>query len=217
MIILQLLETIANLDFTDILLNGSVTSLMVIYAYFVMERVLKEKKQDTRKLETAKKKFFKVMEDGLRTNVINTIEDVDNIYIGAGGSRSDDISYRFKISKWLKEFLVEIISKEKDESISNEILSDWKQKISDFITKIEEISPYSGLPETERNILTDIISFLESGNNDGIERKLSEVSGILQARNDDLNRIRNTNKWAVPLAVIGMILTVIFGLMSILT
>ena len=83
---MQFLESISNFDFSSIIVNATIASSMAVYAYFVMERVLREKNKETRKSETSKNKFFKVMEEGLRTNVINTIEDVDNIYIGAGGS-----------------------------------------------------------------------------------------------------------------------------------
>ena len=112
--------------------------------------------------------------------------------------------------------MVALISKEIDKSIEDKMLIEWKEKISSFIQKIEEVSPYSDLPDIERSILTDISTYLENNDKDAVERKLSELASIIQARNDDLNKIRSTNKWAVPLAVVGMILTVVFGLLSIL-
>jgi len=112
--------------------------------------------------------------------------------------------------------MVALISKEIDKSIEDKMLIEWKEKISSFIQKIEEVSPYSDLPDIERSILTDISTYLENNDKDAVERKLSELASIIQARNDDLNKIRSTNKWAVPLAVVGMILTVVFGLLSII-
>jgi len=215
-ILLQLENFLINVDLLNLTLNFLLVALTGIYAYFVIFRLIKRKEEVTKRSITNKKRFFDTILEGLKAEVINKVEDIDNIYVGVGGSRSGDSTYRNNLSIWLKEFLVILISKEKDESIDNNVLREWNEKIADFINKIEETSPYSGLPDAERNILSDIASYLESNNKEDIERKLSEIAGILQARNEDFNRIKNTNKWAVPLAVVGMILTVVFGLISLL-
>ena len=149
--------------------------------------------------------------EGLKIGAINTIDDIENVYKGIGVLSAEDLSYRYRLSRWLREFMVALISKEIDKSIEDKTLIEWKEKISSFIQKIEEVSPYSDLPDIERSILT-----VKNNDKDAVERKLSELASIIQARNDDLNKIRSTNKWAVPLAVVGMILTVVFGLLSIL-
>ena len=154
--------------------------------------------------------------EGLKIGAINTIDDIENVYKGIGVLSTEDLSYRYRLSRWLREFMVALISKEIDKSIEDKTLIEWKEKISSFIQKIEEVSPYSDLPDIERSILTDISTYLKNNDKDAVERKLSELASIIQARNDDLNKIRSTNKWAVPLAVVGMILTVVFGLLSIL-
>ena len=154
--------------------------------------------------------------EGLKIGAINTIDDIENVYKGIGVLSTEDLSYRYRLSRWLREFMVALISKEIDKSIEDKTLIEWKEKISSFIQKIEEVSPCSDLPDIERSILTDISTYLKNNDKDAVERKLSELASIIQARNDDLNKIRSTNKWAVPLAVVGMILTVVFGLLSIL-
>ena len=164
-----------------------------------------------------KRNFFKALSEGLKIGAINTIEDIENIHKGM--EISEDKSYRYRLVRWLREYLVLLFSEDVvkfiEDEIENKILVEWKQKLTDFIQKIEETSPYSDLPEPERTILTDISNYLKDNNKDAVKRKLSELSVIIQARNDDLNRIKNTNKWAVPLTIAGMILTIIFGLLSI--
>ena len=185
-----------------------------IYASFVMQLLLKKRIGER---DEAKKKFFKALLEGLKIGAINTIDDIENVYRGIGVLSSEEVSYRYRLSRWLREFMVALISKEIEKSIEDKTLIEWKEKISGFIQKIEEVSPYSDLPDIERSILIDISTYLENGNRDAVERKLSEIASIIQARNDDLNKIKSTNKWAVPLAVVGMILTVVFGLLSIFT
>ena len=140
-----------------------------------------------------------------------------NIYKGVAGLSSENLSYRYGLSKQLREFLVDIISKNKeliDSSLGDDVIRDWKQKISEFIEKNETTSPYADLPAAERNILSDISTFLEMNDPESVKRKTLELAGMIQARNDDLNGIRNINKWAVPLSAIGLILTIIFGVLA---
>jgi hypothetical protein len=191
---------------TLIMMMAAYISLYATAFYFLVG--LKRKKRIKRK-----EKFSKALAEGLKTSSIATIDDVVNIYKGVAGLSSEDLSYRYGLSKQLREFLVNLISNKEivDSSFDDNVIRDWKQKISEFIQKNEATSPYADLPAAERNILSDISTFLEMNDPESVKRKTSELSGMIQARNDDLNKIRNINKWAVPLSIIGLILTIIFG------
>lgn len=164
-----------------------------------------------------KEKFSKVLVEGLKTGAIETINDVVNVYKGVVGLSSEDLSYQYGLSNQLREFLVDLISKDKkliDSSLEDDVIRDWKQKISEFIQKNEAISPYADLPAAERNILVDISTFLEKNDTESVKRKTLELAGMIQARNDDLDKIRAINKWSVPLSIFGLILTIIFGVLA---
>ena len=191
----------------------SITGILVGYLllYFIAYNLLRERKVERQK------KFFKALVEGLKTGSITTIDDIVNIYKGVAGLSSENLSYRYRLSKLLREFLVDLISKNKNViggDLDDNIIRDWKQKLSDFIQKNEEMSPYADLPAAERNVLSDISTFLEKNDAKSVKRKTLELAGMIQARNDDLNRIRNINRWAVPLSAIGLILTIIFGILA---
>lgn len=186
---------------------------MVGYLYLYVVFINLQRKRKAKR----KNAFFKVMKEGLKTGSITTIDDVVNIYKGVAGLSSEDLSYRYNLSKVLREFLVDLLSKNKsviNSDLEDNIIRDWKEKLSDFIQKNEAISPYADLPAAERNILSDISSFLKKEDTESVKRKTLELAGMIQARNDDLNRIRNINRWAVPLSAIGLILTIIFGFLA---
>ena len=199
-----------------------ITILTIVTFTFTVFRFIFEKEKETAEEENKKSigiklKFFTTVLNGLEKGTIDTLEDINNIYEGLGGSTFEDSSHhRDHLSKWLKELIVELISRERDESLEGEVLKNYHQKISEFIHKIEEESPYSDISEIERSILTDISTYLEAGNKENVERKLSELAGMIRTRSDDLNKIRNTNKWATGLALAGMVFTIIFGLLAIL-
>ena len=186
--------------------------LSVWIAAYVFLVEPKKKKRTERK-----NKFLKSIIEGLKSGSIITIDDVVNLYKGIAGLSSENLSYRYGLSKQLRELLVSIINKDKklfDESPNDDMIRDWKEKITEFIQQNEATSPYADIPAAERNVLSDISTFLEKNDPDSVKRKTLELAGMIQARNDDLNRIRNINKWTVPLSIIGLILTLIFGVLA---
>jgi len=48
-----------------------------------------------------------------------------------------------------------------------------------------------------------------------IGAKLSALAGLIETRQDSLEKVQDKNKWSVPLAIIGCILTAIFGIASV--
>ncbi len=93
--------------------------------FVVLYRMLKSKR---RKREQVKKRFFAALLEGLKTNTVETLDDVVNIYMGIAGLSSEDFSYRFGLSKLLREFLVEVITKKLDKEIDDEILRSWEKE-----------------------------------------------------------------------------------------
>ncbi len=198
-----------SIDFTTTMM-AMVAMVLYVIVYISIVNLLREKRAKS------KNDFFKALKEGLKTGAITTLDDAVNIYKGITGLGSEDLDSQYNLSKLLREFLVNLISKNKsviDDDINDEMIREWKQKLTDFISKNEVISPYADLPAAERNILSDISTFIEKDDMESVNRKILELSGMIQARNDDLNRIRNINKWAVPLSAIGLILTIIFGVL----
>jgi len=188
-----------------------IAAFTITYSYaviYVLRRGRERRKEQ-------KRNFHTTLVEGLRSGAITTMDDIVNIYKGVKGISSDDAGYRFGLSRQLREFLVDLLSKDLDTKLEDSVVVEWKDKISNFIKMNEEISPYADLPAAERSILNDISAFLEKNDVDSTRRKLSELGGMVQARHDDILKIQNVNKYSVPLSVIGMILTIVFGLIAI--
>lgn len=171
--------------------------------------------QGVRRQAERKKKFVKSILEGLKIGSINTLEDVVNIYKGVSGSSSENLEYQYRLSRRLREILVDLNTRNVSVigySIEDEVIKDWAQKISNFINENETTSPYADLPDAERNILSDISSFLDQDDVDSVKRKILELAGMIQARNDDLKKIKSINNWTVPLTIIGFILSTIFAI-----
>lgn len=194
-------------DFTKKFLIGVITGIYAITASFFL-------KENRRKKIEKKKEFFEVLKEGLINETIQTPEDLLNIYKGITNLSKEDISYRYGLNKWLREFLAKSIGN-KIEGIKKEDLFKIKEKISFFICYNEKTSPFSDLPDTERNMLTDINSFSDNNDKVALKRKIKELGTIIQTRYDEQKKLEAQTRWSIPLAIIGVILTVIFGVISI--
>ncbi|MCE3273131.1 MAG: hypothetical protein K0S57_3528 [Ramlibacter sp.] len=148
---------------------------------------------------------------GLVAGTLDSVEDFVNIYKGVHALGADDISYRAGLGKALREYLVHLVG---DESIGVDLRRSLKEKINRVLLQIEAESPFADLPAAERNLLVDVQRFLSAGDQSSAARKLQDLAGLIEARQDALERLQASNKWSMPLAVIGLVLTIIFGVIS---
>ena len=180
--------------------------------------------ESQKKLNNKRDKFFYTLKEGLKLGTITTMEDLVNIYKGIIGLSSEDLSYRYGLSRILRDFLVILTSKNEEifgNSIDDDIIRDWKEKVTEFIKQNDTTAPFADLPANERNILNDILIFLENGDTESVKRKNLELARIIQVRSDNYKTIRNDyerinkiNTWTVPVSFFGLIFTIIFGILA---
>lgn len=164
--------------------------------------------------ETEEKRFLKALSSGIKSGVISEFSDIDNIYKRVRASIGDEEVNRARLAKWLRAYLLQIFENEVEEKNCDSIKS-IKKEITDYINQVEKASPHVGLPDLERSIVRDIETYLHSDQKDSVSRKVDELVAAIQVREESMKKMENTNKWAVPLSVVGLILTLIFGISSI--
>lgn len=149
---------------------------------------------------------------GFQKGLIETLDDI--IYIYQGIYKKGDTDVRYGLNRLLKMYLVRVISGDVKEEHSQTL--DFGNKISAFIRKNEEVSPYSDLPQAEQNIIIDLSTFIDNGDTHSVKRKLQELAGMIQVRSDELTKNRNIKTWTLPLSVIGWLLTIVFGILALI-
>lgn len=158
-----------------------------------------------------REKFFIALTKSFQFGNIESIDDVINLLKGVAATSPEE-GYKEGLTRWLRQYLVYLVTFESDK----EFVNTCKGKISEFIKQNENTSPFSELPDNERNILKDITEYLNANNKDAIKRKLDELRISIQTRHDDLKQIKALNRWSVPLAIMGLIFTIVFGLFSLI-
>lgn len=194
---------------------GQIAIIVVMVSYIFTIVYIEESRK--RKFRVRKKNFFRALTEGLKNGLILTFEDLENLHRSLPTFGPENINSRRRISRYLTEYFGILVSKNKD-YITNDIdiskISEWKERISGFIKKNEEISPYSELPEVEKSILNDILAFSEKNDSDSIKRKLAELANTIKVRADDLKKVRSSNKMSTIFTIAGAALTIIFGIIA---
>lgn len=191
----------------------TVLSYGALVAYYSQSRKIRKLRQNEKS-----KEFFKVLMSGLKSETISTLDDVINLHIGIIKNITEKTYNKSLLSKTLREFLVLLTSKNKeylDNNTNNEKILEWKEKITEFIKKNDEESPYSDLPPIEKSIFEDLLAFSENKDSRSITRKISELSNMIKIRNDELKKSQSRNNTSITLATLGAILTVIFGIIAV--
>lgn len=149
---------------------------------------------------------------GLSTGTLLTVDDFVNVYKGVHSLGADDISYRAGLAKVLREYIVQVVS---DNEIDGAKAKQLKDSASAILARIEAESPFADLPPAERNLLIDVGEFVKANEQQSALRKLEDLAGLIEVRQDSLERVQASNKWSIPLAAVGLVLTIVFGLISI--
>jgi hypothetical protein len=96
------------------------------------------------------------------------------------------------------------------EELSNENYNFLKA----IIKEETEEKPFSNTPEEERRLLRNINNSIKNNDLKSIKDDLQELNTVISAKNRIYQRTDKINNWSLPCAVIGIILTIIFGVMS---
>jgi enoyl reductase-like protein len=178
-----------------------------IITYLTGFTLLIKSKMD--EMKRNRKLFNETVKKGVKEGLINNLSDLRNVH---NGIYQREISEKSTIgmSRLLKSIYVENL---------NDDSSDKKElhlKLSNLINENERISPFSDLPELEKNTLTDISQIAREKSVPYIEDKLKELSKIILSRFQELEQSKRMSKYSLIFGVISTIITIIFGLFSII-
>ena len=189
-----------------------IAACIAAYSFFTIKLLRNIKTRESKQKEVFIDTFIK----GVSDNTIANSTDLLNIYFGITKFSPENLTNRQDLNKWLRETLARLINKEVGQDLAQNEIIEIKKKITDFIKENETTNPYTDLPDTERNIINDLNAFNKLGDQNSINRKLSELSSVIITRHEQQKKIEKSNKWSVPLAIIGMFLTILFGVLSII-
>jgi len=134
--------------------------------------------------------------------------------------------------EYVRTMLNSISRKWSQKLITADVLEDYLTKLSvrapetqnashiDYVRNLlrheREHRPYESLPDDEKRLLRAVADAIEHDDKESMRFHVRELAAVLAVRSQSNAWIRKMNQWSVPLAVVGLILTVVFGIAGIL-
>ncbi|HFK2882864.1 TPA: hypothetical protein ACGY73_000978 [Stenotrophomonas maltophilia] len=147
---------------------------------------------------------------GLINGQITGVDDLVNIYRGITNAADDDVTYKAAVTKILRGLLVSLASNVRAGSVEDQL----RLKIKNLLSEIQQQTPFADIPAAERNLILDARELIDKNELNAAKQKVGDLAGLIGARNDAYLKLQSANKWSVPLAIIGLILTILFGVGS---
>ena len=109
---------------------------------------------------------------------------------------------------FLESFLIYVRKKDEDGELTIQV-----SKIIDPILEKERAeNPYSNIKERERRILLAIEESAKKAEFTSLNNNLEDLSIVMENNQKALDKARMTNKWSIPISVIGILLTLFIWL-----
>lgn len=180
--------------------------VIVIYSLFLFVCYLwgESRRKEFREL------FFTTVRTAYLDGALNTQEEIKNIYKGIYGD-VEESQLISGLNKNLRMFLVALSSNKFRYVVPKQDLIKLVNFINTTIKDNETNKPFSEVPILERGYLIDAKCFIEANKTKEAIDKLVDLGGLIQSKQDMVQKLQKSNKWSVPLAVIGLVLTVVFG------
>jgi hypothetical protein len=83
--------------------------------------------------------------------------------------------------------------------------------VAEVLKKAKTTEPFASLPSEERRLMDGIQVFVQKNDTASSINALNELKQVILARHKEYERIEKQNSWSLPLAVVGVFFTLLFG------
>ena len=156
-------------------------------------------------------KIFKLLDVKFSRGLIKDKEDVSLLINSVCREYEREYSFAPVLEDYLTYLTEKNSSKEESQS---DILANYYTLIKNMIQQENEEKPFANIPEEERRLLKSIEDSVKYDDKDAIRFNLQELNSVISTRNRIYQRTDRLNRWSIPVAIIGVILTITFGAIS---
>jgi len=194
------------------ILSTLIAGLSVISLSLLMPQLRNEKSEKTNTLKQHQKEFFDATDkltnrnDSLSIN-IETIKKIFN----SVDRQSKGTLLNYGFINTLEDYSVYLIS---DTTKNNG--NDKFSLILKLINEEIEGKPFNNLYAEQKRILFSLQKSINNQDIQTAEYNLNELNDMLIVQNATKEKLEQQTSWSIPLAIAGIILTFIFGIVSLL-
>lgn len=152
--------------------------------------------------------FFKALNKKFDLGLIRNINDVyiliDSLQLGRG----------YSPILLLEEYLGNLLDDPEYQEKKEAIVAKY-DCVTNFIIILKEEKPFSDVPNEERRLLNALKDSASRNDSSQVLSILNELGSVLNIRNKTYQKAAKLNRATVPLAIVGLIVTILFGIFSI--
>ena len=188
-------------DLNAVVIGGAIAAL----ASFLTNLIIGVK---SNKKSKAKDKLLNLLQENLNEGRVLDLELIRHIK----QSVEREFSVEISVTHLLQDILFKLNEANKEDDY--EKISELNMKLKELINQENESAPFENLPEEERRLLKGLDDAIKHKDESSIQFHFDELNSVLSVRNAEHSRATKLNKWSVPLAIIGLTLTIIFGVIG---
>lgn len=145
-------------------------------------------------------KAHKLLLKGFEQNTIKQETDIEQIF--------DTIDFSYSYVGFLSSFIIFVRENDKDGVLTKSV-SDY---INPIIEKEREKEQFSGVEDNERSLLLAIRETVYNDEKRSFNRHLVNLAKAIEDKQKRMKRLGIINWISIPLAIVGVVLTIVFGL-----
>ena len=177
--------------------------LIIILTFYATSAVISKRDE-----KRGKSKFFKSIDNKFKLELIKDKPDIE--ILKSAIEREVDTVY--SLAPLLEDYLVYL----GDHSRQDSQISQRYQLIKGIIASENADKPFANIPEEERRLLITMRDAIQRDDKEFMSFSLNELSSVISTRSRDYERILNANRWMRPLTIIGVVASIIFGVLALL-
>ncbi|MGP8322039.1 MAG: hypothetical protein ACT6FE_06930 [Methanosarcinaceae archaeon] len=164
--------------------------------------------EKSKKKSKAKDKLLNLLQENLEKGRVLDLELIGHIK----QSVEREFGVEIAVTHLLQDILLKLNEASKDSD--HEKIDALNIKLKELINQENKAAPFENLPEEERRLLKGLDDAIKHNDESSIQFHFDELNSVLSVRNAEHSRATKLNKWSVPLAVVGLTLTIIFGVIG---
>ena len=185
--------------------------LLALIAYIVgilMVVISKHYYSSKKKEKVGGSKFFGTLDKKFDLELVKDQSDIEILK----SAIEREAGTVYSLAPLLEDYLVYLGERGSQESQ----LSQRYQLIKGIIESENADKPFADIPEEERRMLIAMRDAIQHDDKESMSFNLNELSSVISTRSRDYEGVLNANRWMRPLAIIGLVASVIFGVLALL-
>ncbi|MCL2097738.1 MAG: hypothetical protein FWH23_03140 [Bacteroidales bacterium] len=189
--------------------TGSVVAMTVLLLSFTTFFEKGSNKEKNNNILQYEREFFTTTSNLINksNSLLINIETIKKIF-NSIDRKSNGVLFKYGFINVLEDYSISLITD------TNQTNNDNFYLVMELISEELKGEPFNNLKSEQRRILLNLQRAIKNSNVETGLYNLNELNDILRIQNEHEYAIEKQNAWSIPLAIIGILISLLFGISS---